>query len=128
MRIKRAIDIAMENFQEIIDTCVFTYEGRVIHSPKGMLGNDDVRVILNAWNNNIASFQIKDVEFLTVLKEKQSFVAINPDGAVSLIVTTGKGVWFVAALIPMDVDKNPIVNEGIQIAKNLEATVSVFDV
>ncbi len=128
MRIKRTIDIAMSNYEDIIGACVFTYEGRLVYSTEKMRIQDDIPTILQAWQNSIPNFNIQDVNFITALADKNKLIAINPEGAVSLIVGTGKGVWFVAVFIPMDVDKEPISNECVQAAKNLETSVSIFDV
>ena len=92
------------------------------------LSNDDTSAILEAWKTGQRTFQVKMIDFLTALREKAGFVAINPDGAVGLIVGTGKGVWFVACFVPMSEDKAGILRECIQAAKNLESSISVFDV
>ncbi len=129
MRIKRTVDIAMSNYEGIIGACVFNYEGRVAYANENMqLDVQDLRTILGAWNGEYQSFIVKHIAFLTAMAEKNGFVAINPDGAVSLIVGTGKGVWFVSCFAPMDQDKNGIMRECIQAAKLLETSVSVFDV
>ncbi len=129
MRIKRAIDIAMSNYTEIIGACVFDYEGRIVYTTENMhLEEQDIATILHAWNTGQQTFTVKMIEFLTALRERDGFVAINPDGAVSLIVGTGKGIWFVACFAPMTEDKVGILRECIQAAKNLESSVSVFDV
>ncbi|MCK5266319.1 MAG: hypothetical protein KAR03_11990, partial [Candidatus Thorarchaeota archaeon] len=83
---------------------------------------------VQAWNGQFQNFQLKGVSFVTALTTEQGFVAINPEGAVSLICGTGKGVWFIAVFAPMDVDKEGILKECIQAAKNLEASVSIFDI
>ncbi|MHA1813919.1 MAG: hypothetical protein ACTSYX_10870 [Candidatus Thorarchaeota archaeon] len=129
MRIKRTVDIAMSNYPGIIGACVFDYEGRAVYSTENMqLTSEDVLAIIRAWTHSQQSFEVKQIAFLTALAEKNGFVAINPEGAVSLIVGTGKGVWFVTCFAPMDKDKAGILRECIQAAKNLEASVSVFDV
>ncbi len=129
MRIKRTVDITMSNYSAITGACVFDYEGRVVYTTENMqLGFEDTATIMDAWRHQQKMFKVKNIDFLTALTERDGFVAINPDGAVSLIVGTGKGVWFVAYFAPMDVDKAGILRESIQAAKNLEASVSVFDV
>ena len=127
MRVKRTIDIAMSNYTEIIGFSVFTYEGRVAYASDNMQISGDIDTLVQAWNGQFQNFQLKGVSFVTALKTEQGFVAINPEGAVSLICGTGKGVWFIAVFAPMDVDKEGILKECIQAAKNLEASVSIFD-
>jgi hypothetical protein len=128
LRIKRTIDIAISNYTEITGFCVFTYEGRVAYASENMDIADEITTIVEAWNGHLQSFSVKNIEFLRALANEQGFVAINPDGAVSFICGTGKGIWFVAVFIRMDVDKEGILRECIQAAKNLEASVSIFDV
>lgn len=128
MRVKRTIDIAMSNYTEIIGFSVFTYEGRVAYASDNMQISDDINTLVQAWNGQFQNFQLKGVSFVTALKTAQGFVAINPEGAVSLICGTGKGVWFIAVFAPMDVDKEGILKECIQASKNLEASVSIFDI
>ncbi|MFX1484115.1 MAG: hypothetical protein ACFFCP_13120 [Promethearchaeota archaeon] len=128
MRIKRTIDIAMSNYTEIIGFSVFTYEGRVAYASDNMEIASEIGTIIEAWNGHQRSFTIKNISFVTALTTEQGFVAINPDGAVSLICGTNKGVWFVSVFAPMDVDKDGILRECIQAAKNLEVSVSIFDV
>ncbi|NHI90254.1 MAG: hypothetical protein EAX87_12080 [Candidatus Thorarchaeota archaeon] len=128
MRIKRTIDIAMSNYTEITGFCVFTYEGKVAYASENMDIAGEISTIVEAWNGHLQSFTLKNIEFLRALATEQGFVAINPDGAVSLICGTGKGVWFVAVFTRMDVDKEGILRECIQAAKNLETSVSIFDV
>lgn len=128
MRVKRTIDIAMSNYTEIIGFSVFTYEGRVAYASDNMQISDDINTLVQAWNGQFQNFQLKGVSFVTALKTEQGFVAINPEGAVSLICGTGKGVWFIAVFAPMDVDKEGILKECIQASKNLEASVSIFDI
>lgn len=128
MRVKRTIDIAMSNYKEIIGFSVFTYEGRVAYASENMEISGEIDTIVQAWNGQFQNFTLKSVSFLTALKTKQGFVAINPEGAVSLICGTGKGVWFVSVFAPMDVDKDGILRECVQSAKNLESSVSIFDV
>ena len=118
----------MSNYTEIVGYCVFTYEGRVAYASENMEISSELNTIIKAWNGQHQSFKLKGVNFLTALTTNQGFVAINPEGAVSLICATGKGVWFVSVFAPMDVDKNGILRECIQAAKNLETSVSVFDI
>jgi hypothetical protein len=89
---------------------------------------EEISTIIKAWNSVFKQFILKGVSFLTALITNQGFVAINPDGAVSFICGTGKGVWFVSVFAPMDVDKEGILRECIQAAKNLEASISVLDI
>ncbi|MHA2380265.1 MAG: hypothetical protein ACXADO_12770 [Candidatus Thorarchaeota archaeon] len=129
MRIKRTADIAMSNYEGIIGFCVFTYEGRVAYASENMqLDVHSVNSIFEAWNSSQQSFTLKHVPFLTAMAEKNGFVGINPDGAISLVVGTGKGVWFVSCFAPMDQDKTGIMRECVQAAKLLEASVSVLDI
>ncbi|MHA1666880.1 MAG: hypothetical protein ACTSW7_05880 [Candidatus Thorarchaeota archaeon] len=128
MRVKRTIDIAMSNYTEIIGFCVFTYEGRVAYASDNMQISGNINTLIQAWNGQFQNFQLKGVSFVTALKTEQGFVAINPEGAVSLICGTGKGVWFISVFAPMDVDKEGILKECIQASKNLEASVSIFDI
>jgi len=95
MRVKRTIDIAMSNYTEIIGFSVFTYEGKVVYASDNMNISEDIGIIINAWNGVFQQFSLKGVSFLSALSTNQGFVAINPDGAVSFICGTGKGVWFV---------------------------------
>ncbi len=46
MRIKRTIDIAMSNYSEILESCVFTYEGSVAYTTENMQIAQDVPAIL----------------------------------------------------------------------------------
>lgn len=128
MRVKRTIDIAMSNYTEIVGFCVFTYEGRVAYASDNMQISGDINTLLQAWKGQFQNFQLKGVSFITALTTEQGFVAINPEGAVSLICGTGKGVWFISVFAPMDVDKEGILKECIQASKNLEASVSIFDI
>jgi len=128
MRIKRTIDIAMSNYIEIIGFSVFNCEGKVAYASDNMDISNELASIIRAWNGHEPSFMLKNVTFITALATEKEFVAINPDGAVSLIVGTNKAVWFVAVFAPMDVDKEGILRECIQAAKNLEVSVSVFDI
>ncbi|MBN2230950.1 MAG: hypothetical protein JW779_15300 [Candidatus Thorarchaeota archaeon] len=128
MRVKRTIDIAMSNYTEIVGFSVFTYEGKVAYASDNMEIGDDIPTFIQAWNGQYQNFVLKGVSFITALRTNQGFVGINPDGAVSLICGTGKGVWFVSVFAPMDVDKEGILKECIQAAKNLETTVSIFDI
>ena len=128
MRIKRTIDIAISNYTEIVGFCVFTYEGKVAYSSDNMDIAHDIPTIIEAWNGRLQSFTMKHVQFITALTSESEFVALNPEGSISFICGTGKGVWFVSVFAPMDVDKSGILRECIQAAKNLEASVSIFDI
>jgi len=128
MRVKRTIDIAMSNYTEIIGFSVFTYEGKIAYASDNMDISQEIGIIIQAWNGLVQQFALKGVSFISALTSNQGFVAINPDGAVSLICGTGKGVWFVSVFAPMDVDKEGILRECIQAAKNLETSVSIFDI
>ncbi|TFH04653.1 MAG: hypothetical protein E4H14_14290 [Candidatus Thorarchaeota archaeon] len=128
MRVRRTIDIAVSNYTEIIGFCAFTYERKVAYASDNMEIGGELETIIQAWNGQFQTFQMKGVSFITALSTEQGFVAINPDGAVSLICATGKGVWFVSVFAPMDVDKEGILKECIQAAKNLETSVSIFDI
>ena len=128
LRVKRTLDITVSNYTEIVGYCAFTYEGKVAYASDNMEISGEINTILQAWNNRIPNFVLKGVSFVTALTTEQEFVAINPEGAVSLICGTGKGVWFVSVFAPMDVDKEGILRECIQAAKNLETSVSIFDI
>jgi hypothetical protein len=128
MRIKRTIDIAMSNYTEITGVCVFTYEGKVAYASDNMKIAEEINTIIQAWNGHLHNFTLKNIGFLRALATEQGFVAINPDGAVSLICGTGKGVWFVSVFTGMELDKEGILRECIQAAKNLETSVSILDV
>ncbi len=128
MRVKRTIDIAVSNYAEIVGYCAFTYEGSVAYASDNMEIRNEINTILQAWNNRIPNFMLKGVSFVAALATEHEFVAINPEGAISLICGTGKGVWFVSVFAPMDVDKEGILKECIQAAKNLETSVSIFDI
>ena len=128
MRIKRTIDIAMSNYEGIIGSAVFSFEGRVAYATENMLLDaNDLHAIFSAWNGGTTNFNVKQIPFLTAMTEKDGFVAINPEGAIGLMVGTGKGVWFVSCFAPMDQDKSGILRECIQAAKLLEASVSVLN-
>jgi hypothetical protein len=128
MRVKRTVDIIMSNYQEIIGSCVFTYEGRIAYANENMQITKDIQLIIQAWKSRLKSFSIKQMSFLVALNSEDGFVAINPDGAVGFICGTGKGVWFVSVFAPMDADKSGILRECVQAAKNLESSVSVFEI
>ncbi|MHA2179145.1 MAG: hypothetical protein ACXAAK_12430 [Candidatus Thorarchaeota archaeon] len=128
MRIKRTIDIAMSNYTEITGFSVFNCEGKVAYASENMDISNELASIIQAWNGHQSNFMLKNISFISALSTEQGFVAINPEGAVSLICGTNKGIWFVTVFAPMDVDKEGILKECIQAAKNLEVSVSVFDV
>jgi hypothetical protein len=128
LRIKRTIDIAVGNYTEIVGFSVFTYEGKVAYASENMDITEDIPTITLAWNGQLESFTLKHMQFLTALRSEKEFVAINPEGSISFVCGTGKGVWFVAVFAPMDVDKSGILRECVQAAKNLETSVSIFDV
>ncbi|MHA1928029.1 MAG: hypothetical protein ACTSV2_05535 [Candidatus Thorarchaeota archaeon] len=92
------------------------------------LTESDIKLILEAWNGKFQSFTVKHVPFIMALNEASGLVAVNPEGATSLIMGTGKGVWYVTAFVPMDQDKFGIMKECIQAAKSLESSVSIFDI
>lgn len=128
MRVKRAIEIALSNYSEIIGFSVFTYEGKVAYSSDNMEISSEISTIIQAWSSRFQNFSLKGLSFITALATNQGFVAINPDGAVSFVCGTGKGVWFVSVFTPMDADKEGILRECIRVAKNLETSISIFDV
>ena len=128
MRIKRTVDIAMSNYTEITGFSVFNCEGKVAYASENMDISNELASIIQAWNGHQPNFMLKNISFISALSTEQGFVAINPEGAVSLICGTNKGIWFVTVFAPMDVDKEGILKECIQAAKNLEVSVSVFDV
>ena len=127
MRVKRTADIIMSNYQEIMGSCVFTYEGRIAYASDNMQITEDIPSIIQTWKSRLQNFSIKNMAFLVALNSEDGFVAINPDGAVGFICGTGKGVWFVSVFAPMDADKSGILRECIQAARNLESSVSIFD-
>ncbi|TFG31352.1 hypothetical protein EU527_12625 [Candidatus Thorarchaeota archaeon] len=127
-QVKRTIDIAMSNYTEIIGFCVFTSEGKVAYESDNMKIESEINTVIQAWNGHLQNFILKGISFITALATNQGFVAINPEGAISLICGTGKGVWFVSVFAPMDVDKEGILKECIQAAKNLETSVSIFQI
>jgi hypothetical protein len=128
MRVKRTVDIAMSNYTEIMSFSVFTYEGKVAYASENMEISSEISTIIQAWNGQFQRFSLKGLSFITALITNQGFVAINPEGTVSLICGTGKGVWFVSVFVPMDADKEGILRECIQASKNLESSVSIFDI
>ena len=127
MRVKRTADIIMSNYEEIMGSCVFTYEGRIAYASDNMQIEEDIPSILQTWKSRLHDFSIKNMAFIVALNSEDGFVAINPDGAVGFICGTGKGVWFVSVFTPMDADKSGILRECVQGAKNLESSVSIFD-
>ena len=128
MRVKRTAEIIMSNYQEILGSCVFTYEGRIAHANENMQIQEDIPAILTAWKEGLQTFSVKQMQFIVALNSSDGFVAINPDGAVGFICGTGKGVWFVSVFAPMDADKSGILRECVQAAKNLESSVSIFEI
>lgn len=128
MRVKRTITIAMSNYEEIIGACAFTHDGKVGYATENMNLASDIVTIIRAWNGLDSSYKIKNIQFITAMTTENGLVSINPDGAVALIVGTGKGVWFVAAMAPMDKDKMGILLECVGCAKNLERSISVHDI
>ena len=118
----------MSNYTELLGYSVFTYEGKVALHSDNMDIADWLPTIIHAWNGHLPEFTLKNLIFRTALNTEREFVAINPEGATSFICGTGKGVWFVAFFAPMDADKSGILRECIQAAKNLETSVSVFDI
>ncbi|MBD3404601.1 MAG: hypothetical protein GF411_00520 [Candidatus Lokiarchaeota archaeon] len=128
MRVKRTVTIAMSNYEEIVGACAFTYDGRIGYATDNLNLASDIVTILSAWNGKINSYKIKNISFITAMTTENGLVAINPDGAVALMVGTGKGIWFVAAMAPMDKDKMGILMECVTSAKNLERSISVYDI
>jgi hypothetical protein len=128
VRVKRTVDIAMSNYENIIGCCAFTFKGKLAYFTENMDIQDDIPMIIEIWSTSGPSLIVKGIPFVVALTSKEGLVAINPDGAVGLVCGTGKGVWFVASFIPMDADKYAILNECVQAAKSLESTVSIFEV
>jgi len=129
MRVKRTIEIAMSNYERISGACAFTYERKIAYATENMqLTPEEVDIILRAWNGEFSSFTIKHMPLMVALNDERGLVTINTDGATSLIMGTGKGVWFLCVFVPMDEDKFGIMNECVQSAKNLESAVSIFDI
>ena len=127
-RVKRTVDIAMSNYENIVGCCAFTYEGKLAYFTENMNIPDDIPMIIEIWSTSGPLLIVKGVPFIVALTTKQGLVAINPDGAIGLVCGTDKGVWFVSAFIPMDADKHGILNECVQAAKSLESSVSIFEV
>ncbi len=129
VRVKRTVEIAMSNYDCITGACAITYERKIGYATDNMrLTHEEIDQIIRAWDVQVSSLMVKHIPFLVALHDKHGIVAINPDGSTSLIAGTGKGVWFVCAFAPMDQDKFGIMNECVQAAKNLETSVSVFDI
>lgn len=119
----------MSNYSEITGACVFSVENNPGYMTENLhLKKDDFYTLVRAWNGEVSQFMVKNIPFITVLNSDKSLVAINPSGATSIIMATGKGIWFVIAFAPMDADKSGILRECIQAAKNLETSVSIYDV
>lgn len=119
----------LSNFEFISGACAATYERAIGYSTDNMkMPEEEIDQIIRAWNGQIQSLTIGYVPLLVAFVDSHSLVAINPDGATSLVVGTGKGVWFVCAFIPMNQDKSGVMRECIQVAKNLETSVSVLDI
>ncbi|MCK5150809.1 MAG: hypothetical protein KAQ65_03170 [Candidatus Thorarchaeota archaeon] len=129
MRVKRTVEIAMSNYDTVSGACAFTYERKIGYATDNMqLTSEEVDLILRAWNGEFTNFTVKHLPLMIAMNDKSGLVAINTDGASSLIMGTGKGVWFICFFAPMDADKFGIMKECIQSAKNLEASVSIFDI
>jgi hypothetical protein len=128
IRVKRSVEIAMSNYDNIIGSCAFTYEGKVGYETENMQISNDILSIIEIWNTRGDSLIIKGIPFIVALTSKEGIVAINPEGALGFVCGTGKGIWFVGTFIPMDADKHGILNECVQVAKNLESTVSIFEI
>jgi hypothetical protein len=129
MRVKRTVDIVLSNYDEIAGACVFTYERKIAHVTENMqFTPEEVDVIVRAWNGEFTNFTVKHMPLMVALCDEQGLVTVNTDGATSLIMGTGKGVWFFCVFAPMDADKFGILQECVQAAKNLEASVSIFDI
>ncbi len=118
----------MSTSDQIVGACAFTYEGRTVYWTENMDIGDDVPALLQAWRTGANSVTIKGIPFVVVMGGNDGLVAVNPDGAVSLVCGTGKGVWFVAVFATGDADKYTLLKECVQAAKNIEVSVSVFDV
>jgi hypothetical protein len=129
MRVKRTAEIVLSNYECITGLCIFTYERRIVYTTDNLvLSEEDVNTIIRVWNGECQTFTIKYIPFMLALNDERGLVAVNPDGATSLIMGSGKGVWFVVVFAPMDQDKFGLMKECVQAAKNLEASVSIFDV
>ncbi|MFW9953578.1 MAG: hypothetical protein ACFFD3_03415 [Candidatus Thorarchaeota archaeon] len=129
VRVKRAIDIMISNYDCILGACAFTYERKLGFSTENMqLSEEELNLILRAWAGELQQFTLKYMNLLVALNDKQGLVTINPQGATSLVMGTGKGIWYVCAFVPMDQDKFGIMNECVQAAKNLETSVSIFEI
>ncbi len=124
---KRTVDIAMSNYENIIGSCAFTYEGKLAYATENMYIESDIPMILEIWRTAGPSLIVKGLSFIIALSAKEGIVGINPDGAIGFVCGTGKGVWFVAAFVPLDADKNGILRECVQASKSLESSVSIFE-
>ena len=129
MRVKRTVEIVLSNYDNIAGACAFTYERKIAYSTENMqFTPEEVDVILKAWNGEFTNFTVKYMPLMVALRDERGLVTVNTDGATSLVMGTGKGVWFLCVFVPMDADKFGIMQECVQAAKNLEASVSIFDV
>jgi hypothetical protein len=126
--IKRTIRIIQSNYPSIRGACVFTSEGRIAFQTENMQLGTDASRLLQVWQQNQKEFTIKHLNFVTALRDKNSFVGINPSGATSIICGTGRGTWYVAVFVPMDVDKTSILKECQRAAKSIESTTSIFSI
>ncbi|MBS3794484.1 MAG: hypothetical protein KGY80_06290 [Candidatus Thorarchaeota archaeon] len=124
--IKRTIRIIQSNYPSIRGACVFTSEGKIAFQTENMQLGSDASKLLQVWRKNETEFTIKHITFVTALRNKNSFVAINPSGATSIICGTGRGTWYVAVFVPMDEDKNSILKECQRAAKSIASTTSIF--
>jgi hypothetical protein len=128
MRIKRTIEIMLSNYNNIMGACVFSYEGKIAYTTDNMNITQDINQIIHTWKSIGQSLYVHNIPFIVALTTAEGLVAINPDGAVAFVLGTGKGVWFVSIMAPMDADKHSLLKECIQAAKNLETSVSIFDI
>jgi len=129
MRVRRTAEIVMSNYDCITGLCIFTYERKIVYTTDNLkLSEEDANTIIQAWDGKFQSFDVKGIPFILALNDERGMVAVNPDGATSLIMGSGKGVWYVVVFAPMDQDKFGLMKECVQAAKNLETSVSIFDV
>lgn len=129
MRVKRTVDILLSNYDEISAACAFSYERKIAYTTENMqLTPEEADLILRAWNGEFTNFSVKHMPLMVALCDERGLVTVNTEGATSMILGTGKGVWFVCVFASMDADKFGIMQECVQAAKNLEASVSIFDV
>ena len=51
-RVKRTVDIAMSNYENIVGCCAFTYEGKLAYFTENMNIPDDIPMIIEIWSTS----------------------------------------------------------------------------